>query len=86
MRKEELFSGKLGFCYGLAGSHCRGLSEKGDHGEAGPGGELVRDPAKCGHWGNWGNVCLTLQIWDINTGFCFSQKTTMQCLMIIFLP
>lgn len=49
-----LFSKKLGLCYGLAGSHCRGLAEKGDHGER----SGKRDPAKCSCWGNWRNVCL----------------------------
>lgn len=41
MRKEALFSEKVGLCCGLAGSHCRGLAEKGDHGERGSSGKEV---------------------------------------------
>lgn len=91
MRKEVLFSGKLGLCYGLTGSHCSVLREKRHHGDAGLAErQRERDPAKCGHQGKWGVggrvYSWALQFWNISSSFCFSQKTTMQCPMIIFLP
>lgn len=59
MRKEVLFSGKLGLCYGLIGSHCSVLPEKRDHGDAGlaerwreRSSQMRLPPRK------WGNVCV----------------------------
>lgn len=49
--------------------------------------EVVKEIQPNAAAGVTGGMCAwALQFWDTRGGFCSSQKTTVQCLMIIFLP